>query len=94
MFRDRVGEGEAGFWYESRDFSQSEHRWVWFLGGQSSYLFTQWHPVFHAILIFPVCYFSILLGGRVHIYLPSGTHLDAPAHFSKGKWRVGIFYYD
>ena len=31
---------------------------------------------------------------RVHIFLPSGTHLDAPAHFSKGKWRVGIFYYD
>ena len=43
MFRDRVGEGDGGFWYESRDFSQSEHRWVWFLGGQSSYLFTQWH---------------------------------------------------
>ena len=50
MFRDRVGEGEGGFWYESRDFSQSEHRWVWFLGGQSSYLFTQWHWVFPAIL--------------------------------------------
>jgi len=43
VFRDRVGEGKGGFWYESRDFSQSEH---------------------------------------------SGTHLDAPAHFSEGKWRV------
>merc|ERR1719430_2961893 len=43
VFRDRVGEGEGGFWYESRDFSQAEH---------------------------------------------SGTHLDAPAHFAKGKWRV------
>ena len=43
VFRDRVGEGDGGFWYESRDFSQSEHRWVWFLGGQSSYLFTQRH---------------------------------------------------
>ena len=61
MFRDRVGEGDGGFWYESRDFSQSEHRWVGFRGG------------------------------RVHIFLFSGTHLDAPAHFSKGKWRVGIF---
>lgn len=43
VFRDRVGEGEGGFWYESRDFSQAEH---------------------------------------------SGTHLDAPAHFAEGKWRV------
>jgi len=23
----------------------------------------------------------------------SGTHLDAPAHFSEGKWRVGIFWF-
>ena len=35
--------------------------------------------------------FPTLLGDRVHIFFPSGTHLDAPAHFSKGKWRVGIF---
>ena len=35
--------------------------------------------------------FPTLLGRRVHIFFPSGTHLDAPAHFSKGKWRVGIF---